>query len=101
MFGNFATYVMQDDVLFGYFTVKEALTFSARLRLKISEAAQDERINKLIDDLGLEKCKDHSCQHRRPLVGIETRHCGVHLHQPSLMSIASESESIGPIRSRV
>ena len=49
---------MQDDVLFGYFTVKEALTFSARLRLKISEAAQDERINKLIDDLGLEKCKD-------------------------------------------
>ena len=52
-------------------------------------------------DDGLEKCKDHSCQHRRPLVGIETRHCGVHLHQPSLMSIASESESIGPIRSRV
>lgn len=49
---------MQDDVLFGYFTVKEALTFAARLRLKISEADQDKRIDKLIDDLGLEKCKD-------------------------------------------
>lgn len=49
---------MQDDVLFGYFTVREALTFAARLRLKISEADQDKRIDKLIDDLGLEKCKD-------------------------------------------
>lgn len=33
LFGKFATYVMQDDILFAYFTVKEALTFSARLRL--------------------------------------------------------------------
>lgn len=35
LFGQCATYVMQDDVLFPYFTVKEALTFSARLRLTI------------------------------------------------------------------
>ena len=34
VFGNCATYVMQDDVLFAYFTVVEALTFAARLRLK-------------------------------------------------------------------
>jgi len=49
---------MQDDVLFAYFTVKEALTFAARLRLKISIEEQDLRIAKLIKDLGLSKCKD-------------------------------------------
>jgi ATP-binding cassette, subfamily G (WHITE), eye pigment precursor transporter len=49
---------MQDDVIFAYFTVKEALTFAARLRLKISEEEQDVKINTLIKDLGLEKCKD-------------------------------------------
>lgn len=35
LFGSCATYVMQDDVLFAYFTVKEALRFSARLRLNL------------------------------------------------------------------
>jgi len=28
--------VMQDDIVFKYFTVKEALTFAARLRLQCS-----------------------------------------------------------------
>ena len=37
LFANYATYVMQDDVIFAYFTVKEALTFAARLKLQISE----------------------------------------------------------------
>ena len=32
-FGKFAGYVMQDDVLFKFFTPKEALTFAARLKL--------------------------------------------------------------------
>jgi len=36
LFGSYCTYVMQDDVLFAHFTVKEALTFAARLRLNIS-----------------------------------------------------------------
>lgn len=49
---------MQDDVLFAYFTVKEALTFSARLKLNISRDKQDEKVSKLIRDLGLEKCQD-------------------------------------------
>jgi ABC-type multidrug transport system ATPase subunit len=47
---------MQDDVLFAYFTVKEALTFSARLKLNISRDKQDDKVSKLIRDLGLEKC---------------------------------------------
>jgi ABC-type multidrug transport system ATPase subunit len=32
-FGKVACFVMQDDILFGYLTVEEALTFAARLRL--------------------------------------------------------------------
>lgn len=58
LFGKFATYVMQDDILFAYFTVKEALTFSARLRLQDDHATQDQKIESLIFDLGLEQCKD-------------------------------------------
>jgi ABC-type multidrug transport system ATPase subunit len=32
-FGAIASFVMQDDILFEFLTVKEALTFAARLRL--------------------------------------------------------------------
>lgn len=35
LFGSCCAYVMQDDVLFAYSTVKEALTFAARLKLSI------------------------------------------------------------------
>lgn len=47
---------MQDDVVFAYFTVREALTFAARLKLTISHEEQDRRIEKLIKNLGLEEC---------------------------------------------
>lgn len=58
IFGSFGTYVMQDDVIFAYFTVKEALRFAARLRLKDSLEEQDRKIDELIKELGLEKCQD-------------------------------------------
>ena len=58
MFGRFANYVMQDDIIFRYFTVREALTFAARLKLKVSEQEQDSRINKLIEELGLSHVAD-------------------------------------------
>ena len=58
VFGRFSTYVMQDDVIFPYFTVREAMTFAARLRLKISEVEQDKKVESLIKDLDLGKCSD-------------------------------------------
>ncbi len=37
LFGSCCAYVMQDDILFESFTVKEALTFAARLKLNYSK----------------------------------------------------------------
>ena len=53
-FSKIGGYVMQDDQLFSFFTPKEALTFAARLKLyKVSKKEQDERIEKLLKDLGI------------------------------------------------
>ena len=49
---------MQDDVLFEYFTVTEALQFAARLKLRASRCIQNIRVKKIIKELGLESCKD-------------------------------------------
>lgn len=55
LFGTVGVYVMQDDCIFQSLTVKEALTFAARLRLKCSEEEQDHRVEKLISKLGLKR----------------------------------------------
>ena len=53
-FGALASYVMQDDVLFTMFTPREALTFSARMKLtSMTVEAQDDRVNELLTDLNL------------------------------------------------
>jgi ABC-type multidrug transport system ATPase subunit len=44
---------MQDDILFALFTVREALTFAARLKLKVSIEEQDKKVEDIIMDLGL------------------------------------------------
>ena len=47
-FQRYAAYVMQDDVLFATFTVREALIFAARLKLKVPEAEQDILVDQII-----------------------------------------------------
>mmetsp|Transcript_14861 Transcript_14861/g.18629 ORF Transcript_14861/g.18629 Transcript_14861/m.18629 type:complete len:102 (-) Transcript_14861:1578-1883(-) len=52
-FQKYCGYVQQDDVLFATFTVREALTFAARLKLKTSISEQDDLVCQIIDDLGM------------------------------------------------
>uniref|UniRef100_A0A8C1R795 ATP-binding cassette, sub-family G (WHITE), member 2a n=1 Tax=Cyprinus carpio TaxID=7962 RepID=A0A8C1R795_CYPCA len=53
-------YVVQDDVVMGTLTVRENLRFSAALRLpkSICQQEKDEKIEKLIQELGLSKVAD-------------------------------------------
>jgi len=44
-FARYGAYVMQDDILFSHFTVKEALTFAARLKLTTPNHEQDMLVN--------------------------------------------------------
>eukprot|EP00347_Sterkiella_histriomuscorum_P021229 403334750 len=54
VFGNVAGYVMQDDILFQYYTPRQALRFAARLKLNhVPIPEQDERVETLLKELGL------------------------------------------------
>ncbi|CDW89923.1 abc transporter family protein [Stylonychia lemnae] len=53
LFGKFGAYVMQDDILYAFFTPRESLTFSARMRLNKPIKEQDARVEELLKDLGL------------------------------------------------
>ncbi|CAI2361090.1 unnamed protein product [Moneuplotes crassus] len=57
-FGKYGAYVMQDDVLFPTLSCKEVITFSARLKLDITGDELDYKVEEIIEDLGLTKCKD-------------------------------------------
>eukprot|EP00968_Pinguiococcus_pyrenoidosus_P007152 scaffold473_cov257-Pinguiococcus_pyrenoidosus.AAC.4 len=53
-------YVMQDDALLPTTTPREALTFSAALRMRkeLTEEQRDARVNKLLVSLGIDDCAD-------------------------------------------
>jgi ABC-type iron transport system FetAB ATPase subunit len=55
-----SAYIQQDDILFGSQTVREAVTLSARLRLpkSMSDEEKLERVERVINVLGLTKCAD-------------------------------------------
>ena len=55
-FSRFGAYVMQDDMLFEYFTVREALEFAAKLKLAVGPEKIRDRIEDIIEELGLHKC---------------------------------------------
>ena len=55
-FGKYCAYVMQEDILFEYLTVKEALTFAVNLKVKASQSVKEQRVMDVIQELGLEKC---------------------------------------------
>ncbi|XP_011077784.1 ABC transporter G family member 22 isoform X2 [Sesamum indicum] len=53
-------FVTQDDVLFPHLTVKETLSYAARLRLPrtLTKEEKDQRATDVICELGLERCQD-------------------------------------------
>ncbi|KAK4777517.1 hypothetical protein SAY87_017704 [Trapa incisa] len=53
-------FVTQDDVLFPHLTVKETLTYAARLRLpkSLTREQKEKRATDVILELGLERCQD-------------------------------------------
>uniref|UniRef100_A0A1J3CRQ5 ABC transporter G family member 22 n=1 Tax=Noccaea caerulescens TaxID=107243 RepID=A0A1J3CRQ5_NOCCA len=53
-------FVTQDDVLFPHLTVKETLTYAARLRLPktLTREQKEQRALDVIHELGLERCQD-------------------------------------------
>lgn len=79
-----AAFVPQDDVLIGTLTVRETLTYSARLRLPMTVAREEieETVNNIIKDLGLDVCANtyvgnwhlrgvSGGQRRRVSIGVE------------------------------
>lgn len=57
-YSSLSAYVQQDDILFQTMTVKECLEFAAKLKLPGTYAQKIARVNRLIADLKLTKCKD-------------------------------------------
>ena len=59
-FRNTIGYVPQDDIIHGELTVYEALQYTANLRFSsdVSQEEIDQRINSVLESLGIYKCKD-------------------------------------------
>ncbi|RHY43149.1 hypothetical protein DYB34_010250 [Aphanomyces astaci] len=57
---RYASYVMQDDVFYATLTVKEHLMFQAELRMgkAFNPEEREARVDYVIDELGLTKCRD-------------------------------------------
>ena len=70
---------MQDDVLFSTFTVREALTFAARLKLKVTEQEQDILVDQIITDLGMGHISGSQIGdvNRKILSGGERKRCSI------------------------
>ena len=58
MFGDFANYVMQEDLLMATLTVRETLQFAAQLKLDIPEDQRKKIVERIASELKLEKCLD-------------------------------------------
>ena len=55
-FATFSAYVQQDDILFQTMTVRECLTFAAKLKYKGTEREKLQRVEDIITELRLNKC---------------------------------------------
>lgn len=65
-------FCLQDDVVMGTLTVRENLQFSAALRLPstMKNHEKNERINKVIQELGLAKVEDSKVKWKQLMVSL-------------------------------
>ena len=56
-FGKFGAFVQQDDVLLETFTPEESFRFAARLRTSLSASRIEEKVDEIVDRLGLKNCR--------------------------------------------
>uniref|UniRef100_A0A3P9MS38 ATP-binding cassette, sub-family G (WHITE), member 2c n=1 Tax=Poecilia reticulata TaxID=8081 RepID=A0A3P9MS38_POERE len=88
-----SAYVVQDDILMGTLSVRENLLFSANLRLNpkhYSSADKQERVNSILQDLGLVDCADTKIgtEFLRGVSGGERKRCSIGMElitSPSLL----------------
>jgi ABC-type multidrug transport system ATPase subunit len=59
-FSHLTSYVQQDDAMFSALTVKETLMTAAHFQLPsaISQSEKDDYVDSIINELGLNKCRD-------------------------------------------
>ena len=55
-FGKFAAFVQQDDILIETMNAVESFRFAAKLRTSLSNTQIEERVNAIIQRLGLQNC---------------------------------------------
>lgn len=96
---------MQDDVLFSHFTVEEALTFSARLKLTTSIADQHKDVIRIITELGLLHVKDSQIGsvHRKVLSGGERKRTSIGVElvsDPSLIMLDEPTSGLDSFKAR-
>ncbi|CDW80123.1 abc transporter family protein [Stylonychia lemnae] len=80
VFGSIAGYVMQDDILFSYYSPRQALRFAARLKLNnVPEEEQNSKVESLLQELGLRQCADTPIgdQQRKTLSGGERKRVAI------------------------
>ena len=104
-FQKFAAYVMQDDVLFATFTVREALTFAARLKLKVSHVEQDKLVNQIIAELGMAHISESQIgdMHRKVLSGGERKRCSIGVElvsDPSVVLLDEPTSGLDSFKAR-
>jgi len=95
---------MQDDVLYQHFTVREALTFAARLKLNKSIEEQDKRVEQLIKDLGLQSAANTQCgtPFRKTISGGERKRTAIGVEiitDPSLIILDEPTSGLDSFKS--
>ena len=104
-FQMFSGYVQQDDVLFATFTVREALTFAARLKLKLPLPQQDNRVEEIITNLGLSHVATSTIgdTHKKVLSGGERKRVSIGVElvsDPSIILLDEPTSGLDSFKAR-